>query len=105
MAYEYDVFISYRRYGKWPCWVKEKFLPLFNLWLSAELGHDARVTLDEQIEAGVDWPIDLGQKLARSKLLVPLLSRQYFSSRWCVTELAHIYAREQQCGFGTPETP
>src|SRR5579859_7464055 len=29
MPYEYDVFLSYRRYGEWPEWVKNVFTPLF----------------------------------------------------------------------------
>ena len=35
-------------------------------------------------------------------MLVPLLSRQYFTSGWCKQELAHMLAREKSTGFRTP---
>jgi hypothetical protein len=99
MPYKYDVFISYRRYGLWPQWVKEHFLPIFQHWLGEELGKNVRICWDGNLETGNDWPPDLGDKLAASRTLVPLLSRQYFNSAWCKTELALMCARESRCGL------
>jgi hypothetical protein len=96
MPYLYHVFISYRRYGEWPQWVGETFLPLFKTWLAAELGADAEVSFDQKMETGVAWPNELGVRLARSCVLVPLLTKQYFSSAWCTTEWALMRAREEQ---------
>lgn len=100
MPYEYDVFISYRRHAQWPPWVERHFVPIFEHWLGEELGRDARIFWDKNLETGYDWPIELGIKLASSRVLVPLLSRQYFNSLWCRTELALICAREDTCGLG-----
>lgn len=76
----------------------EKFLPLFIHWLGEELGRDALVFFDQTIlEAGTIWPNELVNALARSRVLVPLLSRQYFNSEWCKAELAHMCAREEMC--------
>lgn len=98
MSYEYHVFLSYRRHGEWTRWVGEKFLPLFLHWLGEELGENAQIFFDQKfIEAGIVWPHELAFALARSRVLVPLLSRQYFNSEWCKAELAHMCAREDMC--------
>jgi TIR domain len=57
------------------------------------------------MEKGVAWPQKLGNALARSCVLVPLWSKQYFNSPWCNAELAYVHAREIKCGFRTPERP
>jgi hypothetical protein len=105
MGYEFHVFLSYRRHGEWPTWVREKFMPLFIHWLGEELGEEAQVFFDQTIETGTSWPHALGTSLARSRVLVPLWSRMYFSSNWCVTELAHMRMREEYGGFRTAERP
>lgn len=104
MPYEYDVFISYRRHGQWPEWAKKIFYPVFTHWLGEELP-DVRVFIDYQIEIGTSWPIQLGQTLSRSRVLVPLFSRQYFSSPWCQLEFGHMLAREASCNFRTANRP
>jgi hypothetical protein len=100
MPYEHDVFISYRRYAEWPKWVKEVFYPVFCHWLGEELPN-VTVFIDYEIETGTSWPQKLGQALGRSRVLVPLFSRQYFSSPWCQLELGYMLAREAKCGFRT----
>lgn len=99
MSYEWDVFLSYRRFGLWPVWVGKRFFPLFNHWLGEELGRNARVFWDADLETGSTWPVALATKLATSRVLVPLWSRQYFNSTWCKTEFALMCAREEMCGF------
>jgi hypothetical protein len=101
MAYEYHVFLSYRRYGEWPEWVSKVFLPIFKHWLGEELGEDVRVFFDQDMESGVPWPTNLGHALAHSRVLVPLLSKQYFTSRWCQAELSHMLARQKSFGVDT----
>jgi len=99
MSYKYHVFLSYRRYELWPDWVNNIFLPIFKHWLGEEMGEDVDIFIDVQIETGVPWPEKLGAALAGSQVLVPLLSRQYFNSNWCKTELASMDARQAVCGF------
>jgi len=104
MAYEYDVFISYRRHELWPEWVQNIFLPLFRHWLGEEVP-GVTIFIDYNIETGASWPRGLGHALGRSRVLVPLLSRQYFSSSWCQLEFGHMLAREAKCGFRTSTRP
>jgi TIR domain len=105
MAYDFDVFISYRRHGEWPTWTREIFRPLLYHWLGEELGRDPRIFVDYQIETGDSWPERLGNALGCSRVLVPLFSRQYFSSPWCRSEFALMRAREARCNFRSPACP
>jgi hypothetical protein len=104
MAYEYDVFLSYRRHGEWPEWVEKVFRPLFEHWLGEEHPR-VRIFIDYEIESGAAWPQRLGKALSESRVLVPLFSRQYFSSPWCQLELSQMSAREARCNFRTAENP
>jgi len=97
MNYEYDIFVSYRR-GQWDNWVSRIFLPILVHWVGTELGRDVSIFLDVQIETGTVWPAILTKTLAKSCVLVPLLSRTYFHSRWCQIELAYMIAREAKYG-------
>jgi hypothetical protein len=106
MAYNFDVFLSYRRFMEWPKWVEDRFLPLFRHYLGEELGRSANIFIDtKEIETGVAWPFKLAEGLSQSKVLVCLWSRQYFNSDWCLAELSHMRAREKACGLGTAEHP
>lgn len=105
MPYAYDVFISYRRHAQWPLWVERHFVPIFEHWLGEELGQNVKIFWDNGLETGYDWPVELGFKLASSRVLVPLLSRQYFNSLWCRTELALMCARENAYGLGGKSRP
>jgi TIR domain len=99
MAYDWDVFLSYRRFGEWPSWIAKHFQRLLYHWLGEELGEAPRIFVDvEVIEVGFDWPATLAAGLATSKTMVALWSRQYFSSRWCRAELSQMLARERACG-------
>ena len=99
MQYKYDVFVSHRRLGDWPAWVQRYFLPGFKHWLGTELGAEARIFVDFDIPAGNSWPQTLATDLCLSMVLVPLWTPAYFSSDWCLKELAHMLAREQQYGL------
>ena len=100
MAYEYDFFISYRRSDDdWVRWTQEHFVRLLRSLLRPALGQ-VRVFVDQDIEAGTAWPPRLAQALARSRLMVPILCRDYFRSDWCQLELALMYHREQAVHLG-----
>lgn len=106
LDYEYDVFISYRHH-EWKPWVRECFMPSFRRWLRA-LKDDAKVFFDEDvipedvIQGGSNWVPKLATGLAKSRILVPLLSRQYFGTDWCLAEYKHMQGRER--GFTKPES-
>jgi hypothetical protein len=103
--YEYHIFLSYRRSDEdWVRWTQENLVRTLRTLLSPALGA-VRIFVDQQIETGDDWPTRLAQALARSRLLVPVLSRDYFRSAWCRLELSLIFNREQQCGLRTPANP
>ena len=59
--------------------------------------------MDVMIETGASWPDHLALNHARSKLLVAVLSRDYFQSDWCRLELALMYAREKATGLRSRE--
>lgn len=95
-AYDYDVFLSYRRAGYWPKFVDDHFFPKFEHWLYTTLGRAPSIFFDTRdIETGQSWPYRLAEGLARSKVMVCLWSKQYFSSQWCAAELSHMLARKQ----------
>jgi hypothetical protein len=96
MSYEFDVFLSYRRLNQWPKFVEKTFLPMLDHWLTTELGEPARIFFDvKDVEVGHAWPQRLADGLSSSKLMVCLLSREYFSSKWCAEELGHMLARRE----------
>lgn len=103
--YEYHIFISYRRCDDdWVRWTRDNFVKPLRSLLRPALG-DVRVFLDEQIETGAQWPMSLARAHSHSRLLVPILSRDYFNSEWCRLELALMYEREKQSGLRTPQEP
>ena len=105
MEYAYDIFVSYKRYGEWTNWVRGEFFRVLDDHLSMALGKPAKIFIDDQIEAGADWPLDLAKKLAASRVLVPLFSRMYFASDWCLRELYAARFKEGQLGLRTREHP
>src|SRR5258707_9253679 len=97
--YEYHLFISYRRSDKlWVRWAYENVAEPMKTLLEPSLG-EVKIFIDQNIETGTSWPDRLAQGLARSRLLMPLLSRAYFYSEWCRLELALMYERERACQF------
>jgi hypothetical protein len=96
VSYSSDVFLSYRRANAWPKFVGSIFKPMFDHWLSAELGRTAKVFFDiDDIETGAAWPQKLAHGVASSKLMVCLWSMEYFGSEWCKAELSHMLARRE----------
>ncbi|MFN0013657.1 MAG: TIR domain-containing protein [Saprospiraceae bacterium] len=81
MAYEYDVFISYRRESDPKEWTQNIFLPKFEAYLREESGKkNLKIFLDEQgIEGGDYWEDTLKIALAKSRCLVPVLMPSYFA--------------------------
>src|SRR5258705_3820007 len=95
MAYQYDIFISYRRNEESRRWIEAHFEPLLKLRVDLNLGREPVVFIDDRIESGTSWPLQLASALATSRILVPLWTKTYFQSKWCTEELSHMLAREQ----------
>lgn len=99
MAYEYDIFISYRRLGETRSWIESYLAPLIVHHLSLDLGRNPKIFVDSQIEAGDSWPIVLGNAIASSKVIIPLWTRKYLQSLWCSCEIGHMLERERKLGY------
>jgi TIR domain-containing protein len=98
MAYRYHLFISYKR-GDWTPWIRDIFRPEIERYLQPEIQEKLEIFVDERIEDGKSWPIELSISLACARLLLPVLSVEYFGSDWCRRELAHMLEREARLGF------
>lgn len=106
MAYEYDIFISYRRHSETLTWIKTHFVPLLELHVEMELERKPSIFLDEGgVETGKSWPVEIGTKLGNSRIMIALWTGNYLASAWCAEELAHMLAREEKCKLRTVERP
>ena len=106
MAYEHDVFVSYKRDLETLHWLGEHFVPLLAHRLSLELGREVDIYVHEitaHIPPGASWPLELGRELASSRTLIALWTRTYFNSRWCTEEMCRMLAREKETGCRTAE--
>lgn len=98
--YEWDLFVSYKHdadgHRLMTPWV-ERLLEYLRFWLSqARGGLPARVFFDkESIEIGSDWPEELRYAILRSRCLLPILTPEYFQSRWCLAEWSSFIARRR----------
>ena len=105
MAYQYDIFISYRRLGDTRNWIDNYFVPLIENHLSQELGRKPMIFIDSQIETGDSWPIILGNALSASRIIILLWTRKYLESLWCSCEIGHMLEREKKLGYRTNINP
>ncbi len=104
MSYEHHVFISYARIDDlWTVWVREQFAKRLKAYLDVEIvqlqNSLPSIFADDQIQTGARWEQVLKNKIARSSVMVCLLSASYFQSEWCRRELALMLEREQHCGI------
>lgn len=97
MAYRYDIFVSYRRDPEALLWLSQHFVPILKSRVSQELPHTITTFVHEvtaQIPAGTAWPVELGETIGQSRILVALWSGNYLASEWCCQELALMLDRE-----------
>ena len=103
--YENHIFISYRRSdADWVRWTSENFVRALTSLLRLRVGA-LKVFMDEKIEDGASWPNHLALSLSRSRIMVAVLSRDYFQSDWCRLELALMHHRETTGNFRTAANP
>jgi hypothetical protein len=105
VAYEYDIFISYKRDAETNRWIADHLEPLLKTYVELELGRAPRIFRDDKLEAGTTWPVALGAKLAGSRVLLALYTKTYFHSEWCTRELSAMLEREEQVGGRTATKP
>lgn len=105
MPYKYDIFISYKRGQETNRWIIEHFEPLLAHAVELELGRTPIIYRDNQLHDGGTWPIDLGNALGLSRVLISLWTKTYFHSDWCVRELSMMLAREHEMCCRTPTKP
>ncbi|GJL66943.1 MAG: hypothetical protein NPIRA05_19140 [Nitrospirales bacterium] len=95
MAYEYDLFISYRRRDSVADWVRLHLRPRLEQSLYDHLPHDPKIWIDVEQAEGVDWRENLTKGLTRSKLLLPVWSPDYFRSEYCMAEWVSMRKRQE----------
>lgn len=96
MPYKYDVFISYKNQPGLVPWVKDHFQPLLQTWLDNELPKQPAIFRDKvSIEAGDDWNEAIRDALLCSRIVIAVLTPQYFTSAWCIAEWQSVEKREQ----------
>lgn len=97
MAYEYDIFISYRNMGSIKKWVPNVLVPEIQERMDACLPSSAKIFLDKtDISPGAPWPQTLQDAHLRSKIFIMVLSWNYFSSGWCHAEWSNAVERYDQ---------
>jgi TIR domain len=96
MSYRSDVFISYRREKyAWTPWARDIFRLALESCLQRELGDPPNIFIDDQTPIGTNFVNHLASALARSKVMVALLSKDYFTSEWCIHELDLMMEKAQ----------
>jgi TIR domain len=105
MAYEHDIFISYRRSATVGRWVQSHLAPLLNARINEEAPAPVRVFCDFQMEEGTNWPAELKHQVRGSKLLLAVWSADYFRSPWCMAEWQSFRQRENLLGFFSEDHP
>jgi hypothetical protein len=104
VAYESDIFVSYRRTETVGRWVRNHFAPRLNARLNENSGRPVNVYCDFLIEEGDDWARALKEKLQTSRILVAIWSADYFRSPWCMAEWQSFRERERLAQDGAGAT-
>lgn len=107
MAYEYDVFISYKRGGTKDVWLDTIFRPYFEEYLQDLILRKPKVFVDRTgLANGADWSDGIIHALAHSRSLVAIISPSYFfSSEWCIKEFLTIKHRQQKLDLKAGKVP
>ncbi|MEU4739155.1 toll/interleukin-1 receptor domain-containing protein [Actinosynnema sp. NPDC023658] len=102
-GYQFDLFISYARRGSVQQWLLNHFHQKLRDCLADQFAPTPRVYVDKTMPGAVHWPANLRHALRHSKIMVQLLTPQYFRSPWCVAEWKSMLAREEMLGLASPE--
>lgn len=102
-GYKYDVFISYCRYGSVQRWLLNHFYEKLGECLADHFAPPPKVYMDRAMPRAVHWPSELQIALRHSKIMIQMLTPNYFESKWCMAELSSMRAREEILGLAGPE--
>ncbi|MFC6093700.1 TIR domain-containing protein [Saccharothrix lopnurensis] len=103
--YKFDLFISYPRRGNVQEWLMNHFLRKLRDCLADQFAPTPKIYVDKEMPRAVEWPASLRHALWHSKIMIQLLSPQYFASKWCLAEWYSMLERERMLGLASPEKP
>lgn len=101
MGYRYDVFVSYTwRVRRAQQWVRHVLHPPLTEFLALNSGIPSdRVFLDDrETRPGMEVETTVHEALRDSRVLLAVLSPQYFESGWCLTEFHTMLDRQRATG-------
>jgi Zn-finger domain-containing protein len=64
-------------------------------YLGDELPRSPRIFIDDHTQTGENWVDRIGSALGSARVLLAVLTRQYFTSKWCIHELDLMHKRLQ----------
>jgi len=106
MAYEHDVFVSYKWGNDLKIWVDKVFIPILKdaLYDTTDSAEDSIIFHDaEENKPGGSIPLVLRDGVARSKCMVCVITYPYFTkSAWCPAELSAMLEREKVTAIRQP---
>lgn len=105
MAYQYHVFVSYRRKPPAQTWVHDLFVPELRNWMGTELGYGDVFFDEDSIGEGSSYTPKLQSALRASRVMISVLTAEYGQSPWCTIEYRSMMAREKLNGMRTPDNP
>lgn len=105
MAYEFDIFLSYKRGQQHGTWVNEILWPLLAPYIEDAVGgRDIRIFKDDrEILSGSEWEKSIMKSLLNSRIMVAVLSPKYFNSEWCIREFQMFHYRQIRLGYMSEE--
>lgn len=104
-GYKFDVFISYCRHGNVRKWLENHFYQKLVDCLADQFAPAPKVYVDWTMPRGVHWPSELEKAVRHTKIMVPVLTPQYFESRWCMAEWRSMREREKMLSLAGPNIP
>ena len=105
MAYDHDIFVSYRRTPTVGQWVQNHLVPRLQSRIDDVASGPVRIFCDFKMAEGTNWPAELKTRLRGSKILVAVWSADYFRSRWCMAEWQSFRKREAKLSLFSDEHP
>ena len=97
LDYQYDVLISY-----WPAsiihpWIHNRFMTPFRNFLYEELGRQPSIIVAKDVH--------VTEAITMSRVLLAILSKQYFLDTWCRAAFESMVKRQIDEGLGTADNP
>lgn len=93
--YRYDLYVSSPSGGTLDSWVEDHLLPLIQEALAARLSRSLRVFFYRAtLSSRGEFRGELAEALQSSRVLLALLSPQYFRSEWCAHEWGYFSSLE-----------